>query len=232
MTEAVSPALRITPKLIIGVGILILGLLATLDNLDFIEVGDIAEWWPAIIIAVGAVRLLDTSKSKLGSVVLIILGTALLLDSLDIGNFDFGDVIPLFIALVGGKLAWDALVRRERVRESVGDPSSDVHAFAMMAGVRRQSTSREFRYSDANAIMGGVELDLREAQIKDGESATVDAFAFWGGVEIVVPENWRIDGKVMPLMGAFEDNTKNKDANGPVLTIRGTAIMGAIEVKN
>ncbi len=232
MNEAVNPALRITPKLIVGLGILVLGLLATLDNLNLINAGDVVEWWPAIIVAVGLVRLLDPSKSKLGSVVIILLGTALLLDSLDVGRFDFGDVLPLFLALVGGKLAWDALVRRERVRSGVTDPNADVHAFAMMAGVRRQSTSHEFRYADANAIMGGVELDLRQAQIADGETATVDAFAFWGGVEILVPENWRIDAKVMPLMGAFEDNTRNKGGTGPVITIRGTAVMGAIEVKN
>jgi hypothetical protein len=231
MNAAASPAVRITPKLILGLGILALGLLWTLDNLDILESERLTEWWPAVLILVGAVRLLNPDVSKVGSAVLIILGTGLLLDSLDVWNFDVGDLIPLGIAVIGGKLAWDALVRRERPR-AVDDPAADVHAFALMAGVRRQSTSHEFRYADANAIMGGVELDLREAQMKDGETATIDAFALWGGVEMTVPENWRVVGKVLPLMGAFEDNTKNKTGTGPVLIVRGTAIMGGIEVKN
>jgi len=33
-------------------------------------------------------------------------------------------------------------------------------------------------------------------------------------------------------MGGFEDNTNNKAANGPRLIVRGTAIMGGVEVKN
>jgi len=232
MNAVVNPAVRITPKLIVGLGILTLGMLWTLDNLDILEADRITDWWPVILIAAGAVRLLNPDAGKIGSIVLVVLGTGLLLDSLDVWNFNVGDLIPLGIALIGGKLVWDALARRERPRPGAADPNADVHAFAMMAGVRRQSTSHEFRYADANAIMGGVELDLRDARMKDGEPATVDAFALWGGVEITVPENWRVVGKVMPVMGAFEDKTTNKTGTGPVLIVRGTAIMGGIEVKN
>jgi hypothetical protein len=33
-------------------------------------------------------------------------------------------------------------------------------------------------------------------------------------------------------MGSFEDNTRHNGEPGPTLTVRGTAIMGGIEVKN
>ena len=42
----------------------------------------------------------------------------------------------------------------------------------------------------------------------------------------------RINAEVLPIMGAFENNARAGHDNGPVLTVRGTAIMGAIEVKN
>lgn len=225
-------AFRITARLIIGLGVLMVGTLLTLDNIDLIEAGRIIDWWPAALILAGLVRLFDPTAGKTGSVVLVIFGSALLLDSLDVGNIDWQDFIPLGIAVIGGKLVWDALGRRPTAAASMADPSSSVNAFALMAGVRRQSTSHEFHGGDASAIMGGVELDLRNAQIKDGEEAAIDAFAFWGGVEIMVPENWRVVGKVMPLMGGFEDKTTNKTGTGPVLIVRGTAIMGAVEVKN
>jgi hypothetical protein len=80
--------------------------------------------------------------------------------------------------------------------------------------------------------MGGVELDLRNAQIKEGEEAVLDTFALWGGVEITVPENWRVVGQVMPLMGGFENKTRASGASGPVLIVKGTAVMGGVEVKN
>lgn len=233
--ETLNPttAIRIAPRLLVGLGILALGLLWTLDNLDLIESEQITEWWPILIVAIGLVRLLDPIKSKLASVLMIVIGTLILLDSIDVSEIDLGDLIPLAVAAIGAKLIWDALRRRSYgAAVPTSDPGSTLSAFALWAGVRRQSISPQFRGGDATAIMGGVELDLKHAQIRDGEEAIIDAFAMWGGVEITVPENWRVVSKVMPLMGGFEDKTTSKSTTGPVLIVQGTAIMGAIEVKN
>ncbi|HEX2836240.1 MAG TPA: DUF5668 domain-containing protein [Thermoanaerobaculia bacterium] len=227
-----SSALRVTPRLVVGLGILTLGLLWTLDNLNVLESRYITDWWPAIIIAVGLVRFLDRRASRIGSVLIIIVGSLMLLDTLDYADVDFGDLIPLGVALLGAKLVWDALGRKSaRVRDGNTDPASLINAFAMMAGVRRQSTSTDFRGGDATAIMGGVEIDLRHAQIAADGEAAIDAFAFWGGVEIIVPDHWRVVGSVMPLLGGFDDKTVSP-ATGPVLLVRGAAVMGAIVVKN
>jgi predicted membrane protein len=224
-------AFRITPRLIVGLGVLAIGLLWTLDNLHLIDADRYLEWWPVILIVAGLARLMDGSSSRFGSAVIVIVGTVLLLDSLDIGNIDVGDLFPLGIAVLGAKLVWDAMNRKRRP-SSLTDPGSEVHAFAMMSGIRRQSTTREFHGGDANAIMGGVELDLRNAEIREGEEAVLDVFAMWGGIEIMVPENWRVVGKVLPLMAGFEDKTTHRTGTGPVLIVRGTVLMGSIVVKN
>jgi predicted membrane protein len=227
-----SNVMRVTPRLIVGFGILALGLLWTLDNLDVLESERITEWWPAVIILIGVVKLFDPHAGRLGGGVLILIGTILLLGTLDLVDWDFGDLIPLGIALVGAKLIWDAL-RRKTEAPAAGDANSEIHAFAMMGGIHRQSTSQSFRGGSANAIMGGVELDLRTAQVKNGERVVMDTFAMWGGIEITVPENWVIVGEVLPLMGGFDDKTRAlKDAPGPVLVVRGVALMGAVIVKN
>lgn len=228
-----SNPFRITPRLIVGFGILALGILWTLDNLDILESEAITRWWPAVLVVIGLVQLLDRRANKGGPIVLIVIGSVLLLRRLHLVALDLGDLIPLAIAALGAKLIWDALARRAPRPDVLGDPDSEIHAFAMMAGVKRQSTAREFRGGDANAIMGGVELDLRNAQMHDGAEATLDAFALWGGVEIFVPPHWRVVGNVLPLMGAFVDKTTPTAAGtGPVLHVRGTAVMGGIEVKN
>ena len=224
---------RITPRLIVGFGILAIGLLWTLDNLDIMESEPITRWWPVLLIVIGAVQLLDRRSNKGGPIVLIVIGTVLVLRRLHWVYLDLGDLIPIGIAILGAKLIWDALTRRSRKPALTGDPDAEIHAFAMMAGVKRQSTAREFRGGDANAIMGGVELDLRNAHIADGQEAVLDAFAMWGGVEIFVPPHWRVVGNVLPIMGAFIDKTTPAAGNtGPVLQVRGTVLMGGIEVKN
>ncbi|MGZ5432821.1 MAG: LiaF transmembrane domain-containing protein [Thermoanaerobaculia bacterium] len=226
-------AFRITPRLIIGFGILAIGMLWTLDNLDVLESEPITRWWAAILVIIGVVQFFDRRANRLAPIVLVGIGTLLLLDEAYVIDFDLGDLIPLAIALLGAKLIWEAVTRRRgRSAEAVGDSDSVIHAFAMMGGVKRQSTSREFRGGDANAIMAGVELDLRNAQIRDGDDVIIDAFAMWGAVEIKVPPHWRVVGNVLPIMGAFEDHTHPTGETGPTLTIRGTAIMGGIDVKN
>jgi hypothetical protein len=228
-----SDTFRITPRLIIGFGILTLGLLWTLDNLDIMESEPITRWWPVVLILIGVVQLLNRRSSKgAGPLVLIVIGSVLLLGRVGV-DLDLGDLIPLGLAALGAKLIWDALGRRARVSDATGEPDAELHAFAMLGGVRRQSIAREFRGGDANAIMGGVELDLRNAHMTDGAEATVDAFALWGGVEIFVPPHWRVIGHVLPFMGAFVDKTTpTVGTTGPVLHVRGTAVMGGIEVKN
>ncbi|MEU6152373.1 DUF1707 domain-containing protein [Actinosynnema sp. NPDC047251] len=82
------------------------------------------------------------------------------------------------------------------------------------------------------AIMGGVELDLSKARFESAET-TINVFAFWGGVEIYVPEDVtvRVDGA--GIMGAFDDTTHKTPTvpGGPVVRITGVAIMAGVDVR-
>ena len=48
-------AFRITPRLIVGFGILALGMLWTLDNLDVLQSEPFTRWWPVLLVLIGAV---------------------------------------------------------------------------------------------------------------------------------------------------------------------------------
>jgi hypothetical protein len=74
-----------------------------------------------------------------------------------------------------------------------------------------------------------VELDLRKANLTG--TAYLDVVAFWGGIEIKVPAGWTVDGRVVTLMGAFENKVDSPPVSGgPHLVLRGHAIMGAVIV--
>jgi Cell wall-active antibiotics response 4TMS YvqF/Domain of unknown function (DUF5668) len=236
---------RAIPRLMIGLTIMTVGLLWTLDNLDILESEPFTQWWPAAVIVIGLVRLLDPKASRITSVIIALVGVGLLLDTLDYWDFDPGDFFPMLIAIVGAKLIYDVFRRRSaRGEVPAGEPDATVHAFAIMSGVGRRSVASDFRGGDANAIMGGVEIDLSGAQIREGEQAVLDVFAMWGGIDLRVPKNWRIVSEVFALMGAYEDNTTRDgvlvewgssdqpQAGAPTLIIRGVVVMGAIEVKN
>jgi hypothetical protein len=83
--------------------------------------------------------------------------------------------------------------------------------------------------------MGAVELDLRGAKIVSSP-AVLDVFALWGGIEITVSPDWKVDIQVVPILGGVENKARSMapPAGGPeqVLIVRGTALMGGIEIKS
>ncbi len=111
------------------------------------------------------------------------------------------------------------------------DGSSRLSAVAILGAFSRGSNSKAFRGADLTAIMGGCEVDLRNAAI-DGE-AYADVFALWGGIEIRVPDNWTIESHVVPILGGVDDQTRApQNATKHRLILRGFAIMGGVEIKN
>jgi len=85
--------------------------------------------------------------------------------------------------------------------------------------------------ADVTAIMGGCTIDLRGADIGT-EPAVIDAFAFWGGIEILVPEGWAVTNKVLPLLGSAADKTRPMPGASRQLLVRGTSMMAGVEISH
>jgi hypothetical protein len=115
------------------------------------------------------------------------------------------------------------------------DGYSRFSALAIMGGVARRSNSQTFTGADLTAIMGGCEIDLRQASIAPGTEAVIDVFAFWGGIDIKVPEDWIVVVRAIPLMGGVEDKTRLPNPPPAIekrLVISGIVVMGGVAVKN
>jgi hypothetical protein len=86
---------------------------------------------------------------------------------------------------------------------------------------------------EATAVMGGIEIDLHNARAVRREVVT-EVFAWWGGIEICVPEDWEVVSEVTPIMGGVENESRLAPGVQPVTTliVRGLVIMGGIEIKN
>ena len=81
--------------------------------------------------------------------------------------------------------------------------------------------------------MGGCEIDLTQAEIPKGERAVIEVQAIWGGIDIRVPRSFTVESKVTAILGGFEDDTDQSQADpDQQLPIRGIAMMGGVTVKN
>lgn len=223
-------------QLVFGISIIVLGLLFTLDNLELIEAREYLRFWPVIFILVGLAKFIQPTGTpgRVFGAGLILLGSLMVLDLLDVLSFRFWDLWPVFIILFGYNLVRGARGRRRVMEGSPplhSDSDSYIKGFAFMGGVVRSSSSQDFRGGEVTAIMGGFELDLRRASMK--EEARLEIFTFWGGVEIKVPEDWAIVVEGVPIMGGIEDKTRSpKGGATKKLVIAGNVVMGGTEISN
>jgi predicted membrane protein len=167
--------------------------------------------------------------------VLITVGIWLFLDRLGWLHVSLWNLLlPGLLLFVGGTLVWRAIHGPPKAQaiSGVDDHVEFVRSFALMSGCELRPVSRPFRGADLTAVMGGIKLDLADARM-EGDSANVEVFAFWGGIEIYVPPDWTVTSKVTTLLGGFVDKRRPTSVvPTKTLIVRGMVVMGGIEVKN
>ena len=102
--------------------------------------------------------------------------------------------------------------------------------FALMSGVVRRGNWTVPSRIRAFAWMGGIGLDLREAELS-GPVTDIYVFAMMGGVEIIVPPDVRLESDGFAIMGGFEDQLKepaSRDPDAPLIRVHGFAFMGGV----
>jgi len=229
----------VTSQVLMGVLVIAVGLLFFLDNLDIIEIHNALAFWPLVFIFAGVAKLLDTSTPNgyLVGLAGIGIGTAMILQRLGLFYFSWRSAWPLVLIAVGGMLVYRAMTGTRGVVHGViddkmgaSDDARTVDATAVLGAFERRVHSQDFRGGEATAVMGGCALDLRGASMT-GE-ATINVFAFWGGVTLKVPTDWTVVLQGTPIMGGFEEKTVAPPDNRKRLIVRGYAIMGGVEVRN
>jgi predicted membrane protein len=223
---------RNASRLFLGLVIITLGLIALLDNLGLIHVQSAWRFWPLFLVAIGLARLLRPAgcPGRTTGFVLLSLGLWFLATNLGVMPYRVRDFWPVIVVLVGARLVWGGF--RQRAQDLPPSESTPrLSAFALLGGTEHKSNAPDFRGGDVTALLGGVKIDLRQAGMKSGE-AVIDIFAFWGGVEIIVPRDWTVVVQGTPILGAYEDKTDQTHAGGPRLVIRGVVLMAGCEIKN
>lgn len=205
----------------VGVGIL-------LNSFGVINFGEIVKhWWPLIPIGVGIVGIISNPRQWVWSALFAIAGVAFLLRQLGYVDFNVAGLIwPTVIIIAGLSIIFQGKAWGSKPTEDTDDITN---ATVLFSGQNARNMSQNYQGGDVTAIFGGVDLDLRDAKIKDNVTLTV--LAACGGVDIKVPEGWAVKVTGMPVFGGWEDKTtKPTDKNAPRLTIKATCIFGGFSV--
>jgi hypothetical protein len=102
---------------------------------------------------------------------------------------------------------------------------------SIMSGSHRRGRFRAAGTINAVAIMGGDDIDLRDAEIEGGE-LTLNLYAFMGGAQIYVPDSVDVEVGGFSFMGGHEDigSERPPRPGAPVIRIRVYNLMGGASI--
>jgi len=221
------PPFSLNPQSLVGLLVVAAGLLLTADNLGLVESGNILRFWPVGVLAVGIMMLQRAGDAPSRTWALFVIGVGGVWTLSRLFGFPvrLSMIFPVGLVMIGL-----VIIQRAMGLQRTADTSSQaISDFAFWGGVERRVRTSLFRRADVTAIMGGVQLDFREAAI-NGE-AVIDLFILMGGVEIKVPPDWVVSNQVVAIMGGASDKSMGSADSKNRLTLRGFVLMGGVEVK-
>jgi hypothetical protein len=227
--------------------IVLLGVLLTLDNMDLLDF-EFFHLWPVLVVVWGLSMIVRRGGAlqKLIGGIIALAGVALLLSNLGLWRVSFGDLWPLLLIMLGLSILFGARSGSGRLRVSVlvgpgsgggtgGSEEAFLRRWVALGGLDQKITSHNLTGGEITAVMGGIELDLREAEMA-GEQIDLEVFALMSGIVLQIPPGWEVTNEVMAVAGAVEDKTGPPAERGAAparrLVLRGHAIMAGVEVKH
>lgn len=104
-------------------------------------------------------------------------------------------------------------------------------SLSVMGGSRHRGRWLARDRLHAVAIMGGCELDFRDAAI-EGPELVVDVLAIMGGVNVRVPEGVTVTVSTLSVMGGKQVDlgTEGPRPGMPSIHLRGLSVMGGLRV--
>lgn len=124
------------------------------------------------------------------------------------------------------------LVARKYLGHEANEADDEFRIVNIMGGSVLRSRAEALRTGNVNTVMGGTELDLREAKLAPG-GAYLEVSTICGGTEILVPLDWRVEIVGTPQAGGHDLKVTDPDElpiDAPHLVVDARTICGGLEV--
>ena len=219
---------------------------------------DIPNWvlsWHMLLIALGLLIGFKSNFKNAGGFIMILIGGGFLISDI-IPNINIQDFVWPGILIILGiafilkprvnipKRSWkkwsDHSMENHHKYEynesspfNMNDNAEFIEINAVFGGVKKIVLSKNFKGAEINAFMGGAEINLQQADIK--QPVAIEVNNVFGGTKIFIPSNWDIKNEISTVFGGVEDK-RSMNLPAPDITksiiLRGTCVFGGIEIKN
>lgn len=205
---------------LIAIGIIVGGKVIGLElSISF------GDWWPLLIIFPCFVSMLRNGPGPV-NVILMLCGVLLLLEAREkidkemIANI----LLPAVFIVIGVFLLFGSIVTGERRRYH----GRLLYTATFAGNVVVPSDGGVFQGCAAEAVFGGLDLDLRSMEIENG--AVIDAVGIFGGVDILVPPGVNVKLKRTALFGGAKNRTGSHGGE-TVLYVNALCMFGGVDIK-
>ena len=211
-------------RAILGIILVIIGSIFLLDNLGFnIDLPWYIFRWPIVFIIIGAINLFSGNPRP--ALLFFGLGILFYLNIFDV--LDIRDFWPVILIIIGIMF----IFRRNTLSKTSENKDDIFDETAIFGGTEKKFTSENLHGGKVTTIFGGSNIDLRGSKIQ-GE-ANIEIFCMFGGTEILVPSDWKVNMNATAILGGSSDERSNiTDDAVATLNVNGFVMFGGVELKN
>ncbi len=224
-------------RVYIGIILIVIGGMLVLERLDLIpwEIADLLISWQMLLIGIGAFLLMGGNAAA--GIVLICVGGFFILPEITTVPSVLKRIYgPIALIIIGLLLLFRHKGCSRQIREGAHAKKFDqFDDFVIFGGREVFINAQDLKGGRATSIFGGIEYDLRQANLAP-EGAIIDCICIFGGTGIKVPPNWNVKNEVTTILGAFSDKRgetfQHTEINpAKTLVIKGITLFGGVEVK-
>lgn len=234
--------------LIIAIGIILSGNIFNIWHIDIFFDG----WWTLFLIVPGIISILRRGFNW-GSGIIVTIGLIFLLDSQDIvdSRIMWKLIFPIVLIAIGISII-TSFFRRDKYHFEI-EYSSDGESYesdtindddrsyktdnsqhprysTILGGGEIKNNSDNLKSVTIEAILGGFDLDLRDAKIN--EDIDLDITVVLGGVDIYLPSNVEVvivSGT--PVLGGLSFRKNIAAPGAPKVRVKYVTVLGGVEIK-
>jgi predicted membrane protein len=219
---------RFSPAILSGGVLIVVGVLLLLDQL-YILPSHWFSFWAVVLFLVGILKILQSDRVSGWAWGLSLIGAGVLfeLDYIGVAHIRLERLWPVFVIAAGVLVIVHSF---ERPSETTM-PSGDLNLFSVMGGGEYRIQAKNFRGGFVTAVMGGFDIDLRDADM-EGQEAKIELNAFLGGGVVKVPETWAVVMQGSSVMGGYSLKIRERSEFTKTLIVGGIAVLGGVEIRN
>ncbi len=236
-------------KILSGVIVVVVGVVLLANKMG----AEIPRWvisWEMLLITIGFYVGAKHSFRNWTWLILVFIGSIFLLDNI-VPDLNFRPYFwPIAIIAAGlyiilkpknmGGGRWRNSDWRSSMGMSgdtsnkAGDGEDYLDSVSIFGGIEKNIVSKNFKGGEVTTLFGGSSINMTQADIKG--KAVLELTQIFGGAQLVIPSNWKLQSEMVSIFGGIEDkrvfDKAQASEEAKTLVLKGTSVFGGLEIKS